>query len=308
MTKWGIASTIKADAQTILNFAAYHIELGAHRLYLYLDDANAKAEALLKAHPKVRVITCDDAWWRKRFSKRPEKHQVRQSMNATHAYQRRVEVDWLTHIDVDEFLFSNNALESQLQAIPAAAMTARVRPAEVLSDGDGTAFKAAPPSDGNREATMKRLYPQCGPHLKAGFLSHLAGKIFVRTGAPNVELRIHNAFFDGVQNPGESELPATTLCHLHTQSWDHWMTHFRFRLAQGSYRADLASTAAGKHGTTLHVLLSLLFEEEGETGLRVFFDEVCADTPQLRQRLEAEGLLKLIDLKLDEKRNRVFPQ
>lgn len=306
--RWGLATTIKADTPHILAYAAYHIELGAHRLYLYLDEPNPEAEDRLKAHPKVRVKTCDNAWWNKLSSKRPEKHQVRQAMNATHAYNRRVEVDWLIHMDVDEFLApTTSALVDQLALVPPEAMTARVRPAEVLADGDGTTFKAHIPAGPQREVIKARLYPTFGPHMKAGFLSHRAGKAFVRTGHQNVTLRIHNAFFDKVENPGEVDLEHTILCHLHAVSWEHWQAHFLYRLEKGSYRADLVKNRSWEHGMTLHELLSLLREEEGEEGLRGFFDEVCADSPELRARLEAEGLLFRHDLGLDGARQRVFP-
>ena len=97
--KWGVASTILAPTRDILAFAAYHLAAGAHRLYIYLDAPNPEAYALLDAHSKVRVITCDAAYWRQRKRVRPETHQVRQTANATHAYNRRPEVDWLIHMD-----------------------------------------------------------------------------------------------------------------------------------------------------------------------------------------------------------------
>ena len=42
MTRWGIVSTIKASEREILDFAAYHLELGAHRLYLYINFARIR--------------------------------------------------------------------------------------------------------------------------------------------------------------------------------------------------------------------------------------------------------------------------
>ena len=87
-TKWGLVATILAPADEIRRFAAYHLEAGAHRLYLFLDAENPEAFDSLKAHPKIRVVTCDDAYWQKLCGKRPQKHQVRQSQNAPRAYNR----------------------------------------------------------------------------------------------------------------------------------------------------------------------------------------------------------------------------
>ena len=79
-----------------------------------------QAEAALRAHPKCRVILCDDDYWNRRSRKgRPDKHQPRQSLNATHCLNKRPQVDWLAHIDVDEFLWSE---------IPIADRLARVAP------------------------------------------------------------------------------------------------------------------------------------------------------------------------------------
>lgn len=315
MTKWGLVATIKAPVAEILDFAAYHLELGAHRLYLYLDDDNRAAFGPLKAHPKIRVTLCDDAHWRKLSGKRPAKHQVRQTANATHAYGRRAEVDWLIHMDVDEFLWPDAGLSDYLADCLADCLTgldhrvhcARVRPMELLS-GDGTAFKAFIPGGPDRAAIVARLYPQFGQHVKGGFLSHLAGKLFVRTGLGDLTIKIHNVFQNAVMNPGEAELNIVSLCHCHAKSWEDWISAFRFRLEKGSYRAELAPNRSRETGgMTMHELFRWIEADAGESGLRAFHDEVCADTPDLRARLSDQGLLRLCDLQLAAKRRKHFP-
>jgi hypothetical protein len=198
---WGIVATVKAPVADVLNFAAHHLELGAHRLYIYLDEPGDAAFAPLKAHPKVRVTTCDHSYWRK-HKRRPKKHQVRQSANASHAY-RRAEVDWLAHIDVDEFLWSQTPVAVQLAALPATALCARLFPAEALA-GDGNAFKAVHRLRDRRADIVERLYPTYGRYLNGGFLSHVEGKLFLRTGLPGIGFRIHNAFQGPHKNPGEA--------------------------------------------------------------------------------------------------------
>ena len=118
MTTWGVVATIKADTATILRFAAYHLELGAHRIYIYLDTPNPEAQELLRAHPKARVIRCDDGYWKRHNGSRPEMHQPRQTLNATRAYNRAQEVDWLMHMDVDEFLVPSGRISDLLGALP----------------------------------------------------------------------------------------------------------------------------------------------------------------------------------------------
>ena len=57
----------------------------------------------------------------------------------------------------------------------------------------------------------------------------------------------------------------------------------------------------------MHELFALIQEEEGEDGLRAFFDEVCADTPALRTRLEAAGRLHLTRFPFDTTLAKHFP-
>ena len=68
--KWGLVATIKAPAAQVLAFAAHHLDLGAHRLFLYLDDENQAAFDALAAHPKCRPVLTDAAYWAKLGMKR----------------------------------------------------------------------------------------------------------------------------------------------------------------------------------------------------------------------------------------------
>lgn len=302
MTRWGLVATILAEPADILRFAAHHLEAGAHRIYIYLD-APSDAYPLLKAHPKIRPTLCDAAHWKKLIGKPPPKHQVRQSLNATHAYRRRAEVDWLIHMDADEFLVSDEAVADVLNALPQGTTSARVRPMEQLA-GAPDMFKAFIPPGPNRDPLVRRLYPNYGAHLKGGFLSHVAGKLFVRTGMDDITLRIHNAFEGDTMLPRAAELVQIDLAHAHAKTWEDWRAHYRYRLEQGSYRPELTREDGM---LSMHALFRFIEEQEGEEGLRAFYVEVAEDSPDLRARLEAEGLLRQHDLALDGKLAQHFP-
>ena len=301
---WGVVATVKADTKAILQFAAYHLDAGAHRVFVYLDEDDEAARLALKAHPKCRVTRCTQGYWRKLTGKRPVKHQVRQTRNATRVYVR-ADVDWLAHIDVDEFLVADEPINARLAELPKHVQTVRARPMELLAGGNGTAFKAFVPPLVWRHSVVSRIYPTFGPQLRDGFMSHNSGKLFARTSMDEVEFRIHNVFRNGEKNPGEVELNKLRLAHRHATDWAHWMAAYRFRVTSGSYRSDLA---AGHDGMNLHSVLTGIEATKGEAGLRRFFDEVCMDTPALRTRLEQAGLLQCTDLDLDEKTARHFPQ
>jgi hypothetical protein len=304
-TTWGLVATIRAPALQILRFAAYHLEQGAHRLYLYLDDDNPQAYNPLKDHPKIRVQTCDAAHWKRLGHHRPDRHQVRQSRNATHAHTRRTEVDWLIHMDVDEFLVPRQSLADSLAALGPDQTSARVRPMELLG-GSATAFKGFIPPNKARQALVRAIYPQFGKHIRGGFLSHLAGKLFVRTGLPGLTVQIHNAFQGDVMLPDAVELTQVDLAHCHATSWQAWRGAYDYRLEKGSYRAEL-KPAAAKGGLSLHDLFHQIEAEAGQAGLRRFYDEVIGDSPDLRARLDAHGLLRLVDLDLDTVTQKHFP-
>jgi len=141
--------------------------------------------------------------------------------------------------------------------------------------------------------------------VKGGFLSHVAGKLFARTGKENVTFKIHNMFWNDEMNPGQAELPTLTLCHCHSKSWEDWLAAYRYRLEKGSYRADLTPSASG--GVTLHDLFRQIEIDNGEPGLRAFYDEVCADSKNLRTALQEKGLLRRCNLDLERKARKHFP-
>ncbi|WP_299280434.1 glycosyltransferase family 2 protein [uncultured Tateyamaria sp.] len=307
MTTWGLAATILAPAPKVLRFAAYHLEHGAHRLYIYLDAPNDVAFDHLKAHPKIRVQTCDTAHWERLGGKRPGKHQVRQAMNATHAYQRRTEVDWLIHMDVDEFLVPAAPIADLLGALPAQQTTARVRPMELLGGSD-TAFKAFIPAGPARRTIVNEIYRTFGAYIKGGFLSHVAGKVFVRKGLDDISIQIHNAFQNGNQLDGDADIAQIALAHCHAPSWDAWRAAFAYRHAKGSYRSELRpATPPDQGGMSLHDLFAHLYDDQGENGLHAFYDEVIGDSPTLRARLSKHGLLREVDLALEAALARHFP-
>lgn len=310
MTSWGIVSTIKAPLLAILDFAAWRLELGAHRLYLYLDEDAPETLEVLEAHPKIKPLHTDATWWEKRKG-RPAKHQVRQCMNARHANNRKVEVDWLAHIDVDEFLLPATPLADQLAALPDDALCARVRPVEALAPLPGTApgttaFKAFHLDQGPRQKAAEDCFPTWGRHLSGGFLSHVAGKLFFRTGLGGLDIKIHNIILNGVQNPSQQALTGTELGHFHAADWDHFHAAYRFRLERGSYRSKLQPQVRREGAVNLHDLFGMIEEAGGQVALRTFYHEVCTATPELFARLDHHGLLRRVAMPLAELREQHF--
>lgn len=310
---WGTVTTTNAPLRDIQRFAAWHLEQGAHRVYLYLDDDVPETREALKAHPKLRVLHTDVAYWDKRKG-RPDKHQVRQSLNARHCNNRKIEVDWLAHIDTDEFLIpTDRRIADTLATLPDSALCARVRPIEALAPTEAlapgvTAFKAFHLDQKARQDAAEACFPTFGAQLSGGFLSHVAGKLFFRTGMQGLQIKIHNVILDDVSNPGMVPMPGIELGHFHADSWEHFLRAYRFRLDRGSYRAELKPQVRRGDALSLHDLFAVIEQDSGEAGLRAFFAEVCTASPTLCQRLEAHGLLRRHALDLETLRRKHFPE
>ncbi len=301
---WGVAATIKAPVSEVLDFVAYHLDAGAARVFVYLDDANMAARDMLAGMDGVTTKLCDDKWWAK-HGQRPDEHRARQSINANHAYRRmRKFATWFAHIDVDEFIWPSQGIDitDVLTRQNDETLSLRLPPVEMLQ-GDGTAFKARISwNKGAGRQVAQRVYPAYGEFLRGGFIGHTAGKVFVRTGLEGLRIKIHNVFQNGTRSLAETTDPDLILCHAHASSWDQFRSMLAYRMEHGSYRKELPAW----DGVSRHELFKTLLEELGDTGLRGLYDEVCLDTPRLRKALEKEGLLRVCPLELEEKRNRIF--
>ena len=86
---WGVVATIKAPTTDTLNFAAHYLDLGAHRVHIYLDEDDRTARSALKRHPKCRVILTDDDYWKRR---RRDKGRPRRASTSANAKRPRIAI------------------------------------------------------------------------------------------------------------------------------------------------------------------------------------------------------------------------
>lgn len=311
---WGIVATIKAPTREVLDFAAYHLDLGADDITIFLDDANADTADALSTHPNVHCILTDEENWQERVGRRPVKHQVRQVRNASYHYRRASHLDWIAHIDVDEFICADRPIINVLSEAPADAKALRMLPCESLGtderrdvDPDTTYCKAKLPSGDEGKRLEHLFYPNFGGVLKSGFVSHVIGKVFVRTGLPDLKFGIHRAFENKENQIADVQSEAMELCHSHIQSWQKWLAIMEFRLSKGSYRAELEQKLNPASGRIQRHQLFTSLKKGGTDDLRAFYEEVCWATPRLRQVLAENGYLREYKLDLDAKRTKHFP-
>ncbi|MBS0124313.1 glycosyltransferase family 2 protein [Thetidibacter halocola] len=301
--RWGIVATVKAPLCQIARFAAHHLDLGAEALHLYLDDPQPGAMHYLSRDPRIIVTACDAAYYQAIGKTRPDAHQQRQALNATRALKAADGLHWLAHIDVDEFLIADRPVTRALAGLPPDAAVARLPPLEALARDDGWPehFKLTDRDAGAPPGALQEIYPTFGLHLRAGFLSHSKGKAFARTGIPGTRFGIHTMKLRGEEVETAATLDGLWLAHVHAPDWAYFAERLEFRRTRGSYRPQEGRPELGAAD-----LIDFLLAEQGEAGLRLFFDEVCADTPALRDRLKAHGMLRHHRFDLDGAVTRVF--
>ncbi len=289
--RWGTVSLIKAPFEDIARFAAHHIGLGAARVHIYLDAPMPTSDlAFLRRHPALRITTCDADWWSRQKTPRMQAHQMRQAYVATQCY-RRSTLDWLAHIDVDEFLLPPGNLAEILAQTPPDQAAILAPPAEQLTPMAGAArgalaqFKLTPRDAGQPKSTLETLYPTFGAYLRGGFISHTEGKLIARTGVPQARFGLHALHHQRRPITNKQSHAGLFLGHAHACDLGHFQRMMRFRLDKGSYRKSRNDQMG------LRDILQLLQQESGDDGITRFYQEVCTARPELIAALRAHDML-----------------
>ncbi|MYM56012.1 glycosyltransferase family 2 protein [Thalassovita mangrovi] len=298
--KWGTVSLIKAPLDRILRFAAHHLDLGAHRVHIYLDDPDPVTVEVLSLHPRIAVTACGATYWAAQKRGRMDNHRMRQVWVATEAYNS-TDCHWLAHIDVDEFLLPQDRMADHLARVDADKIALHLPPAEQLAGQGDEAFKLAPRAAGRPASVLQDIYPTFGMHLRGGFISHIEGKLFVRTGIEGLRFGIHAIHWQGAPVTNIQSMPGVYLGHAHAPTFDGFIADLDFRMSDGSYRKT-----EDEDKFRFSDVVDFLIENEGEEGLKMFYQEVCTLTPELARKLGENGMLVEYPLRLEEKTSRVF--
>lgn len=290
---WGTCTTVRAPLAQVLAFVAHHRALGARRIWLYFDDPEDPAADALSGVRGVRALRCDARHWArfgtgKAAKRRPEKHQVRQVANVMAMYGR-TQLDWVCHLDIDEFLWPMRPVAEVLAGAPATPVL-RMAPWEALHDPalpddifTARHFRRAlkgPEYAGLRETIF-------GPYaemLYAGAVSHAAGKCFFRTGIPGLRPRIHTGDLNGERLAIHDVLPDIALLHFHAQDPADWRARLPFRATAGAYRANAP--------------FFVWYSTTDAAGIDAFYDRIQVARPEVLAALRKAGALLEADLAL----------
>jgi hypothetical protein len=286
--RWGVCATVRAPAEQVLAFAAHHLAIGAHRVWLHFDDPQDPAADVLAGIARVTVTRCTDAYWQALVGRRPQQHQQRQLWNVTRIYQR-ARVDFLAHFDVDEFLLPAVAVDEALADLPEDRLILRVEPFEALGE-PGLADDIFTARHFRRQlpepdaALLARLFGPYAALLPHGMLSHTVGKCFFRTGVAELRPSIHGARIEGERVFGGRFHPDLALLHFHAEDAGRWLGGLGFRLTRGAY--------------TFLPALQQHLAAAGPEGQAAFWERVQRATPETLAALREAGLLREAELGL----------
>lgn len=201
---WGIVMTVSEPSQLVLANIGWHLGTGASEVHVYLDSPEDPVAAVLADLPGVSVIRCDRAHWQRVAwgKERPASINRRQGLNAMDA-MTHCGVDWLVHLDADEFLLQERPLAEEMAVVRALACELhfpvfercyrRGDPIAGLFDGvfRGTTKQLNRRKDGlDTEAV---IFGDQMPVLNNGVLGHSAGKCAVPTDG-DFRLGLHWAY------------------------------------------------------------------------------------------------------------------
>ena len=290
--EWGVCTTVKAPLPQILAFVAWHKHLGASRIWVHLDDADAESAVVLGQIEGVTPVLCDKAYWAEN-GYRPKKQEPRQAYNMRRVYAL-AEVPVIAHVDVDEFLWPARPIADILLDWDDDYPFLRARPAEALHDAalpddifTATQFRLPFPNGTSAE----QKYAVLGDYaalLPKNMLSHKVGKALFRCGVEGLWPKLHAATIGEKGPPLKVPLhPDLIVLHFHAQNKAEWRAALPHRVTKGAYRFN--EPLAGFMG------------DATEAEIEDFYLKTQTATPELVGALRAERLLIEARLELKEK-------
>ncbi len=291
MVSWGLVTTVKAPEEQILAFLAHHLSLGAARIWVYFDNPDDPAFDRVAALPRITATRCTDVYWVLRGG-RHSRHQNRQARNARDA-QKACKLDWLGHVDVDEFLHAPRPIADTLAAVPAEVPNILMEPFEAmhdptLPDDIFTARQFRGPLHRQHRDLQPAIFGPSTSYLPKGTLGHGIGKSFCRPHVKGLSLRLHSVFLNKERLPTPFHRSLRIL-HFHAQDPAAWERALPFRLSQGAYNCDIDRP------------LQTHLTDASQDVIRQFYADTMTLTPEKTALLQEHGRLITCDLALRAK-------
>lgn len=276
-------ATIAKEPWPVLNrFLTWHLQQGAQKIILYLDDPEDPSLARLKGEPRVDPRPCTSAFWADLRIKPDARFTRRQRGVLSQAYHQ-LNDGWLLVVDADEMMWMRDqSIPDALASLPADAQSLRVRSAEQVRLANGVEAFRTP----IERAAVDRVYGTQSGLLRArfGLAYHPEGKSFHRAGQ-RLNMKLHWAQDDeGNRTPGPvwGAEDRAHLVHYAAPDFARWKAKVAWR--------------AGAHGFALPVkekVAEINASDDPEAGYRALFQTLHGLTTSQETLLDAErGLLR----------------
>ncbi|ABD56186.1 glycosyltransferase family 2 protein [Jannaschia sp. CCS1] len=284
-------ATIAREPWPVLNrFLTWHLDQGAERIILYLDDPDDPSLPRLRGEPRIDARPCTPAFWRQIGLKQDARFTRRQRGVLSQAYHE-LEDGWLLVLDADEMMWmSGRTIPEALATLPDEAQSLRVRSAEQVRLSDGSEAFRTP----IERAAVDRVYGDLSGLLRArfGFTYHPEGKSFHRAGQ-RLNMKLHwaqDANGDRTPGPVWGRAERAYLMHYAAPDYARWRAKVNWR--------------AGASGFVLPVkeqITEIAESNDPEAGYQDLYRTLHGLTDAQALALEAEGGLlrdgpKVLDL------------
>ncbi|MHA6326216.1 glycosyltransferase family 2 protein [Roseivivax sp. CAU 1753] len=224
--RWGVTATVAEPPALLAAFAAHYAHLGAAAIRLYLDRPDPAVARLLATVPGVEVIDADAAFYVQSLGCRtkPGALNRKQRFNADHALET-MDVDWLLHVDADEFLAAGD-FAAELCAVPDDVDSLHIPNGErawLAGARSDTIFDGVLrwPIPGPPRRVRRILGDEVARFTDRGFCGHMWGKSVTRTGR-GLKLGLHKPRRDPPAR--QIEASEAQLCHFDGLTRAHWVS------------------------------------------------------------------------------------
>lgn len=288
-------------APLVMTFVAACFARGATEMRLYLDTPQPELEAVLVGLPGCVLIRCDAAYWRAAHEGRPWAPSDRQRYNLQRAYEAS-QLEWLLHIDADEFLSASGDVAVALAGLPASCLVAQVAVAERVYLAtpdpdyifDGVFRLPNPPPV---QAQVDAIDGPVAQFLRQGMTSYPSSKAFFRTGR-GLQADVHSARNVSVAEVGM--LHGWRLFHFDGLTMQSWIHKKQRTLAQ---QPGWQAFAAARRAQ----LAAITAADATQGGLEALYLSIKQLNPERAAALRGLDLITPGDLDLRGDLARVFP-
>ena len=264
------------------------------RIFLFLDDPATAVTAPFDGDPRIKTIVCDGDYW---CSGRPAKLNDRQLGNLRHALLN-AGVGWMLNVDLDERVSCQAFLSETLEGVKSDVLSISLPPMEAVYEAfpsTRSAFRTPwfKPVLAEREASQSgasailfEMHGDLARLTRHGLFGHIRGKYIVRTGVPDLDLRLHAVVSPDPATVTGLRIAGLELLHFDTLTFEDWREKWGLRVS-GDVICKMSDTRLLQFS-----LIEAAFGAADETALRRIYANmsvVSAEIPRQSGRPRRSG-------------------